>query len=238
MASYEIIDDKSNESLVDDEWSHRPAKSKWTVKDVLWWLLAAGWLLVLPFIVIRSRSSQGFDNPMDAPIEYVKQTFSGIVTEEHTRPQDDPYGAMTEDYWNGLLDVGIVRMSETEAARLPSKAGPVFGEEEYYAGNIEVFHQLHCLNRLRRMYYFPEANDLNTSESIQAGHARHCWGYLEQTLRCHADVGVMSARYDPPSRKYDPTWSIVKTCRNFDLIHEWARGKNVAHKERLLPPDN
>lgn len=38
-------------------------------------------------------------------------------------------------------------MSEEEAARLPSETGPVFGEEGYYAGNIEVFHQLHCLVR-------------------------------------------------------------------------------------------
>lgn len=45
-----------------------------------------------------------YTDPMNAPVEYVPQTFSGIVTKEDTRPQDDPHGAMTEDYWNGLLD--------------------------------------------------------------------------------------------------------------------------------------
>lgn len=64
--------------------------------------------------------------------------------------------------------------------------------------------------------------------------AEHCFGYLEQTLKCHADVGVMSVKYNPDTKGYRPNWNIVKTCRNFDLIQDWARKRKIAHAERYL----
>lgn len=50
-----------------------------------------------------------------------------------------------------MLDVGEIRISREEAARLPSETAPLYGGEEGYAGVLEVFHQLHCLVRITRV---------------------------------------------------------------------------------------
>lgn len=34
----------------------------------------------------------------------MQQTYVGLVDEGDFRPQDDPYGETTEDYWNTMLD--------------------------------------------------------------------------------------------------------------------------------------
>ena len=41
---------------------------------------------------------------MGAPIEYVKQRYTGLVDAGDFRPFDDPFDPSTEDYWNTMLD--------------------------------------------------------------------------------------------------------------------------------------
>ena len=45
----------------------------------------------------------------------------------------------------GLLDVGIIRITDEEMNQMPTKTAHLYGGEEGYAGVLEVFHQLHCL---------------------------------------------------------------------------------------------
>ena len=52
--------------------------------------------------------------------------------------------------WESVLDVGVIRISEEEIARIPAETAHLYGEEEGYAGILEVFHQLHCLVSPRR----------------------------------------------------------------------------------------
>ena len=40
---------------------------------------------------------------------------------------------------------------------------------------------------------------------------------------CHADVAVMSMYQIPEVQGYAPDFHAVKQCRDFDLIHQWAR---------------
>lgn len=40
---------------------------------------------------------------------------------------------------------------------------------------------------------------------------------------CHADVEVMSMIQVPEIEGYIPDFKVVKQCRDFDLIHDWAR---------------
>ena len=47
--------------------------------------------------------------------------------------------------WESVLDVGVIRISEEEIARIPAETAHLYGEDEGYAGILEVFHQLHCL---------------------------------------------------------------------------------------------
>ncbi len=60
---------------------------------------------------------------------------------------------MLGEDWESVLDVGVIRISEEEMARIPAETAHLYGEEEGYAGILEVFHQLHCLVSLPSWTY-------------------------------------------------------------------------------------
>ena len=56
---------------------------------------------------------------------------------------------MSGEDWGSVLDVGVIRINEEEIARIPAETPQLYGEEDGYAGILEVFHQPHCLVSLR-----------------------------------------------------------------------------------------
>lgn len=44
-----------------------------------------------------------------------------------------------------LAGIGIVKIDEVSAKRLPNKTLPILGDDGYYIVEIDVFHQLHSL---------------------------------------------------------------------------------------------
>ena len=41
--------------------------------------------------------------------------------------------------------VAVIKLSPEEASRLPAPTDPLYGDPGFFAGNVEVIHQLHCL---------------------------------------------------------------------------------------------
>ena len=58
--------------------------------------------------------------------------------------------------------------------------------------------------------------------SEPGGHAAHCFSYLLQTILCHGDVGIMTTRWHDSMQVFHANFDVTKTCRNFDVIREWA----------------
>lgn len=87
------------------------------------------------------------DTLLDPPIIWESRTFRSTVDEiqglvtDHVTPSSPVIAAE----WGSLLDVGEIRLSEAEAARLSQGTAGLYGGEDGYAGVLEVFHQLHCL---------------------------------------------------------------------------------------------
>jgi len=111
------------------------------------------------------------------------------------------------------------------SVKAPSSWG--FGSDAYIA-QVEVFHQIHCLNELRKemfydYYYDSPRNQLHTS------YKSHCVHMLLQTLMCNADVGVIThewvhdEKYFEPKTRPFPDFSTVKQCRDFDAVMGWLR---------------
>ena len=73
--------------------------------------------------------------------------FRSSVDVEHGTVNDtvESSGPMLGKDWESVLDVGVIRISEEEIARLPADTARLYGEEEGYAGILDVFHQFHCL---------------------------------------------------------------------------------------------
>lgn len=119
--------------------------------------------------------------------------------------------------------------------------------EGQYPVQIDVFHQIHCLNAVRKqMYYqhyyaheFPEGPD-----EVHWMHQRHCLHMVLQSLMCNANVDIVPHRWVERDNKPFAQFSIQRQCRNFDNLRTWNTEnavKNVRdswpHDKKSMPPD-
>lgn len=124
--------------------------------------------------------------------------------------------------------------------------------DEAYIAQVDVFHQIHCLNELRKEihfgYYYGNDSRLNQDHlpGDHVEHKKHCIHMLLQNLMCHADVDIIThnwVHYDDvnqPNRPYaEPfaDFNTVKQCRNFEALLDWTHSNaigDLGHKWREL----
>ncbi|KAF5019107.1 hypothetical protein F66182_8876 [Fusarium sp. NRRL 66182] len=69
---------------------------------------------------------------------------------------------------------------------------PLNDEEGGYLATLDVFHTLHCINKVRKSYYSDYYHDPNPIADQQA-HFDHCIDLLRQVIMCHGDVSLHTA---------------------------------------------
>ncbi|KAH6854780.1 hypothetical protein B0I37DRAFT_39517 [Chaetomium sp. MPI-CAGE-AT-0009] len=147
-------------------------------------------------------------------------------------------GPKVDEAWESISRVGDMMITLDEVTRLglsPDSlkiTDPKTGRVGYRAA-IEVFHQLHCLNLLRQFsfkkYYAHDGGDISAPPADVRGHVDHCIETLRMNLMCQADIGVFTFKVYPELGDDDPwpDFSTLHTCRNFEGIRDWARGRAV-----------
>lgn len=119
------------------------------------------------------------------------------------------------------------------SVRVPEKYG-----RNFIAG-IEVFHQLHCLNLLRKTlhYNYDYYANIGHHEFFDSGkmlkmHTGHCLDALRRNIMCMADVTAVPSTwvdYRPWMKVHDsqpvrlPNFQNTHKCRDFDAIRSWYR---------------
>ncbi|KAK2616239.1 hypothetical protein QQS21_000874 [Conoideocrella luteorostrata] len=106
-----------------------------------------------------------------------------------------------------------------------------------YIVQVEVFHQIHCLNELRKEmnydYYYKSPPD-----ELHRSHKAHCLHMLLQSLMCTADVGIITHNWvhnnkiPEPKIRPMPDFNVVKKCADFDGLLNWTRETAVRDLER------
>ncbi|KAK0732541.1 hypothetical protein B0T21DRAFT_369169 [Apiosordaria backusii] len=90
---------------------------------------------------------------------------------------------------------------------------------------LEVFHQLHCLNELRKKTwpgYYPEVEEKH--RLVDRVHTDHCIEILRIALMCFADVTPVTADLvDWRGGLPTPDFSTLHTCRDFDRIYDYVQ---------------
>ncbi|KAH8805515.1 hypothetical protein F5884DRAFT_835828 [Xylogone sp. PMI_703] len=140
--------------------------------------------------------------------------------------------------WDNLLlglnfDVspGQVMHLQEETYKWPS-------DQQYFLG-LDVFHSLHCLNRVRQAldvdYYqheldmpgHPARHDYiavaarhSNGATIDIEFIDHCIDHIRQALMCHADLTPMT--WEQRADKLILKTSTVHTCRNFQKIWDYS----------------
>ncbi len=125
------------------------------------------------------------------------------------------------------VDIGISQIPADLAAQLPIATTPTASDPSQFMMQLDVFHQLHCLNMLRKLVY-PEKFPIDlTSSSPEAEdavyHHEHCYEQLRQSLQCSSDVSTITWEWSPKNGKMMGNLQTVHTCRNFDKIRDWAK---------------
>ncbi|PMD48175.1 hypothetical protein L207DRAFT_415222, partial [Hyaloscypha variabilis F] len=119
---------------------------------------------------------------------------------------------------------------------------------------LEVFHQLHCLNLIRKstfMKYYDGKDDFAKDKKIVRAYidkafnnakvspdllltstADHCLEMLRMNIRCQVDIGVITFHElaDKPGEPW-PDFSTLHVCREFDAMRSWAIKNFVANDD-------
>ncbi|KAI8947800.1 hypothetical protein F4801DRAFT_592301 [Xylaria longipes] len=114
-----------------------------------------------------------------------------------------------------------------------------FGDDAY-VGDLDVFHQLHCLNTLRQYAYADYYNltklDANDGNSLMAVHVNHCVDILLQEIKCSGNVGFITSGWIENMRYPQPDMSINRKCIAFDSVVAWrdAHTVDMAKYEKFM----
>ncbi|KAI0102728.1 hypothetical protein GGR51DRAFT_526058 [Nemania sp. FL0031] len=168
--------------------------------------------------------------PARDEIELVVQSFTGGVELDdegnflidHTGQEyvglPDPAVDKAWDLLLGGLNIDIDKMEVdlTDSTFQWPESGLFFS-------GLDVYHSLHCLNRLRQAlypdYYVHTFSGQNDPSRVD--HIGHCINHIRQSLQCHADLTPMEWKL-VNSNKLIVKTDTPHTCRNFDKIHAWA----------------
>ncbi|EGX94895.1 hypothetical protein CCM_03166 [Cordyceps militaris CM01] len=107
------------------------------------------------------------------------------------------------------------------------------GDNAYVAA-LDVFHNLHCLNTLRRAAYgtyYSISADANNRNGHLEGHLNHCADILFQHISCSNNVNLVTRHWREEQEYPFPDFSINKYCINFEKLLTW-------HKEVGLDQEN
>jgi hypothetical protein len=101
----------------------------------------------------------------------------------------------------------------------------------------KVFHQLHCLNNLRKFIYrkswnysdvFDDYHDETTEDfKMTQNHLNHCILSLKENIQCHSDVSLALFKQDNQRLQPWAAYSAPQKCRKFDLIQSWVRENSL-----------
>lgn len=134
-------------------------------------------------------------------------------------------------------DIGDQMISAAELRRIDKSPDVLMvtdfktGVEGYRAG-LEVFHQLRCLNLLRKStfneYYARMDENPEAVKPILREHLDQCLEILRMNLQCQSDIGLVTFHNKPGTDDPSPDFSTWHTCRKFDKVQDWAMKNAVS----------
>ncbi|KAI1109852.1 hypothetical protein F5Y14DRAFT_444397 [Nemania sp. NC0429] len=193
----------------------------------------------------RYSYETGFDTelePLRPQIELVKVKFKGGLkfdengtTYRAIDPDAPQYvgepSPELDRRWKSLIRGQAVDLINEEAESVADITYQKPGG--WYLSGPDSFHQLHCLDVLRRAlrpdYYTPP-----NVEPVHTMHVEHCIDYIRQGIMCAADLTMIPAVWSTKRDRLLQDTEVVHTCRNFDKIHAWtlARDANAHPKQK------
>ncbi|KAI0146669.1 hypothetical protein BJ166DRAFT_538323 [Pestalotiopsis sp. NC0098] len=138
-----------------------------------------------------------------------------------------------DDAWAELYSPWMwSKIPRNQAAQLNNLTINIPGEEDQYLIGLDVFHQLHCLDNIRRglwpdRYRHEDYMGGQGMSLLSAKHLDHCVDQIRQVIMCASDVSTNWLRWDEEWQSNMPPGFTYHSCRNFDAVVDWAREHTV-----------
>jgi hypothetical protein len=97
-------------------------------------------------------------------------------------------------------------------------------------GKPDVFHQLHCLNSLRKLVYpdyYAFSNSSMRHPQLWYIHFEHCIDILMQNIMCTANTDLVTMNWMETQSNPFPDFSINHQCRDFETLVRWRKENSV-----------
>ncbi|KAH8812721.1 hypothetical protein F5884DRAFT_786191 [Xylogone sp. PMI_703] len=161
-----------------------------------------------------------------------------------------------EHAWDSWLrehdDMILIPKAKAISLNLPETI-EAFNDPGYMAYGLAVYHQMHCLNRIRKSFY-PDKFFPNDSPKMIEFHKNHCFDMIRQSILCHGDVALVywwNSNYSyvdesgikhyteeylhrTPMQRAEgsfATWDTEVQCRDMDPINSWAKAHRLDDKK-------
>ncbi|KAF7345278.1 hypothetical protein MSAN_01904500 [Mycena sanguinolenta] len=201
-------------------------------------------LVVLVAVLLRRSSQAAGGMPLVSQKVLYSPALSAVEPEVKVyhlgfpgdlSPFQIPSSPELDLMWSDLYNYGVSRITKEEAARLPNKTHAIPGDPGHYIAELDVFHNIHCLNKVRMALdpdYYPDwristSNNYIPAQKDATEHISHCIDWLRQSIMCHVDTSVIVWQWNSRANESQVKGNVAHTCRRFDKITEWA-------KERVL----
>ncbi|KAI1148472.1 hypothetical protein F4825DRAFT_433881 [Nemania diffusa] len=168
-------------------------------------------------------------SPARNALEYESRLVDGKL-------EDNPFvlapGPESNAAWHSLLQGTIVKVTAEELAQAGLESLALKDGTGYLA-TLGVYHELHCIKRLR-MWFYQDVYYSNLTEAAYAetrAHTEHCLDFVRQSAVCHGDVSLAPYRWlqDHEGHVIGPTMEPggIHKCVRWDSLSGWAEHRMV-----------
>ncbi|KAF2235277.1 hypothetical protein EV356DRAFT_532001 [Viridothelium virens] len=139
-----------------------------------------------------------------------------------------PPSAEADQAWGSLMPYGdgFINVNNSQALGLPP--GIQSPEGELY--DVSMFHQLHCLMRIRETLFITKfalnhTNAKKIDETLiepSMRHIYHCFDYIRQALMCAGDLTLEWPKTEKNGRRFAVDgWGVSHQCRSWEAISDY-----------------
>ncbi|RAK99262.1 oxidase ustYa family protein [Aspergillus ibericus CBS 121593] len=205
-----------------------------------------------PSLASRLTNPAPIFDQLDIPL-MTKRMNATLVEPDPLPIYRQPPSPEVDAAWNRLANINPIVISRDDviklgrdpedAAKWPESFG--FGSQAYI-GRLDIFHQIHCLDWLRRETYFDHYYGKKwppgtPPSDMHRTHMSHCVYILLQNLMCNANVDIYTHFWADAQLNAFPDFSVNHKCRDFDAILSWQEAHSVdvdAFAAIRKPPDS
>ncbi|KAJ6537974.1 hypothetical protein B0H19DRAFT_1181426 [Mycena capillaripes] len=223
-AEYEMVPSEAPEDGHREQYSRTPQRRR--IVPILAAVIGIQSIALVAALLGRpakpSSSPQLYSPAQHLVVETLKVYPLGFGTD--LSPFQVPSSPKLDLAWEDLYNFGVSRIPKSEAALLPNKTSPIPGDPGFYIAELDVFHELHCLNMIRMALdpdYYPDWN-IKTMERARE-HVSHCVDWIRHSIMCHSDTSVIVWQWNERVQQSTPKARVPHVCRNFDAIHAWGK---------------